>query len=176
MRKQRDRDGKLFAKSMGQYQWQGKEVMRVGWQSCQANPGVMFQIWELSTRSSATPWIQEEKRQRTYGERERERERWSTYLRFYFFHQSCLWPNGTPFIQPLNAREERKAVSWGKWSRESGMLCRRRERANQEGEGERRGGRRGRTWERDHLFLWWKLENWLRRMREGRRKEKHFNN
>lgn len=30
MAKQRDRDRKLFAKSVGQYQWQGKEVMRVG--------------------------------------------------------------------------------------------------------------------------------------------------
>lgn len=111
--------------------------------------------------------------------REKREESESAYLCFDFFHQSSLWPHGAPFIQPLNDKEG-KAVSWGERLGQNGMLCKGREREKESerkaGRGgrerERRGGRRGRTWEHDHLFLWRKLENWLWRMREGRRRKK----
>lgn len=97
-------------------------------------------------------------RERKKRRKERERERESAYLCFDFFHQPCLRPHGAPFIQPLNEREEGKAVSRGQVIRTEWNALqrqRRRERESKAGRGgrEKRGGRRGKRWERYHLFL-----------------------
>lgn len=102
----------------------------------------------------------ERKGQGKKEEEERKRESESAYLCFDFFHQPCLRPHGAPFIQPLNEREEGKAVSQGQvirteWNALQRQRRRERERESKAGRGgrEKRGGRRGKRWERYHLFL-----------------------
>ncbi len=146
----------------------------------------------LPLSQSATPWRREEET----GKERRGEER---VLTSALTSSTSLACDHTALFSYSHWTTEKKGKQWagGKWSGQSGMLCRGRVRereserererapAKQEGEGERRGGRRGRRWERDHLFLWRKLANWLRRMKERveekrekrrRRRKKYLNN
>lgn len=89
----------------------------------------------------------ERKGQGKKEEEERKRERESAYLCFDFFHQPCLRPHGAPFIQPLNEREEEKAVSQGQVIRTEWNALQRQRRREREREQSRKGREREERWE-----------------------------
>lgn len=132
-----------------------------------------LKIWVLPCHSLKMRGRDRERKKRR---KERERERVPTSALTSSTSLAC---DHTALLSYSHWTREKKGKQWarGKWSGQSGMLCRgregERERESKAGRGgrEKRGGRRGKRWERYHLFLWRKLATWLRRMRERSKEE-----